>query len=66
MGWSWFVELAQPWFTDIRSRQFVDALGNTIGIVGMFLLMTLWARTRHRRAIFAGSERTEGLAAGER
>ena len=63
VGWSWFVELAQPWFTDIRSRQFVDALGNTIGIVGMFLLMTLWARTRHRRAIFAGSERTEGMGA---
>ena len=63
VGWSWFVELAQPWFTDIRSRQFVDALGNTIGIVGMFLLMTFWARTRHRRAIFAGSERTEGMGA---
>jgi len=66
LGWSWFVELAQPWFTDARSRQLVDALGNTIGIVGVFLLMTLCARTRRRRAIFAGSERTEGMGAEAR
>lgn len=34
LAWTAFVELAQPWFTAMRSRQWVDLLGNTIGITG--------------------------------
>lgn len=70
LAWSWFVELAQPWFTDIRSRQSVDALGNTVGIIGAYAVISVWARVRRARgdagSFFAGSERTEGLAARER
>ncbi len=70
LAWSWFVELAQPWFTEIRSRQLVDAIGNTVGIIGAYAVMSVWARIRRSRGntgtFFAGSERTEGLAAGER
>ena len=63
VGWSWFVELAQPWFTDVRSRQFADALGNTVGIIGAFVLVAIGLRIWRGRAIFAGSERTEGMGA---
>ena len=70
VAWSLFVELAQPWFTEIRSRQLVDALGNTVGIIGAYAVMSVWARVRRARgdagSFFAGSERTEGLAARER
>jgi len=30
--WSLFVEIAQPWFTDLRSRQASDLIGNFIGV----------------------------------
>jgi hypothetical protein len=70
LAWSWFVELAQPWFTEIRSRQLVDALGNTVGIIAAYAVTSVWARVRSTRgdagSFFARSERTEGLAAGER
>ena len=70
LAWSWCVELAQPWFTEIRSRQLVDAIGNTVGILGAYAVMSVGARVRRARgdagSFFAGSERTEGLAAGER
>ncbi len=64
--WSWFVEVAQPWFTDVRSRQFADALGNTVGIIGAFVLVAIGLRIWRGRAIFAGSERAEGLGAERR
>jgi hypothetical protein len=30
--WTLFVEIAQPWFTDLRARQASDLIGNVIGI----------------------------------
>jgi hypothetical protein len=70
LAWSWFVELAQPWFTEIRSRQFVDALGNTVGIIGAYAVMSVVTRVRRARGeagtFFAGSERAEGVDARER
>jgi VanZ family protein len=70
LAWSWFVELAQPWFTEIRSRQVVDALGNTVGIIGAYAVMSVVTRVRRARGeagtFFAGSERAEGVDARER
>ena len=30
--WTLFVEIAQPWFTDLRARQASDLIGNFVGI----------------------------------
>ncbi len=30
--WTIFVEIAQPWFTDLRARQAGDLIGNVVGI----------------------------------
>jgi len=30
--WTLFVEIAQPWFTDLRARQSSDLIGNVVGI----------------------------------
>ena len=30
--WTLFVEIAQPWFTDLRARQASDLIGNFAGI----------------------------------
>ena len=30
--WTIFVEIAQPWFTDLRARQSSDLIGNVVGI----------------------------------
>ena len=30
--WTLFVEIAQPWFTDLRARQASDLVGNVFGI----------------------------------
>ena len=40
--WSLFVEIAQPWFTDLRSRQASDLIGNFVGagIVVVVLQLT--------------------------
>ena len=47
-AWSVFVEFAQPWFTDLRSRQATDLIGNAIGIVGMFIIFEMFSyRKRH-------------------
>ena len=43
-AWSVFVECAQPWFTDLRSRQASDLIGNAIGIVGIFAVFELFSR----------------------
>jgi len=31
-AWTIFVEIAQPWFTDLRARQASDLIGNVVGI----------------------------------
>jgi hypothetical protein len=31
-AWTMFVEIAQPWFTDLRARQASDLIGNVVGI----------------------------------
>ncbi|MEO8363395.1 MAG: hypothetical protein ABI570_03300 [Ilumatobacteraceae bacterium] len=46
-AWSVFVEFSQPWFTDLRSRQASDLIGNAIGIVGVFAVFELFS---HRRS----------------
>ena len=70
LAWSWFVELAQPWFTEIRSRQLIDALGNTVGIIGAYAVMSVLASVRgvgnHAGSFFARSERAERTAECER
>ena len=53
--WSVFVEIAQPWFTAVRSRQWVDLAGNFIGILGVFVVLTLitrpWKQGRHHSPV---------------
>lgn len=47
-AWSIFVECAQPWFTDLRSRQATDLIGNAIGIFGAFIVFEAFAfQKRH-------------------
>lgn len=43
-AWSVFAEISQPWFTDLRSRQASDLIGNAIGIVGVFAVFELLSR----------------------
>ncbi len=45
-AWSVFVEFSQPWFTDLRSRQASDLIGNAIGIVGVFAVFELFSCRR--------------------
>ena len=35
--WTVFVELAQPWFTQLRSRQASDLIGNCVGVLFVFV-----------------------------
>ena len=37
--WTLFVEIAQPWFTDLRARQASDLVGNVIGIGAVVVVM---------------------------
>lgn len=47
-AWSIFVEIGQPWFTELRSRQASDLIGNAIGIIGVLMVFELFAqRKRH-------------------
>ncbi len=39
--WTIFVEIAQPWFTDLRARQASDLIGNIIGIGIIFAVVQL-------------------------
>ena len=41
--WAMIVETLQPWFTEIRDRQFGDYVGNAIG-VGLVVLAVLGRR----------------------
>lgn len=46
--WSIFVEFSQPWFTDQRSRQASDLIGNVIGILGVLIIFEAFAfQKRH-------------------
>jgi hypothetical protein len=47
--WTVFVELAQPWFTELRSRQDTDLIGNCVGVLLVFLGSEVIARVRARR-----------------
>ena len=44
--WSVFVEMSQPWFTELRSRQATDLIGNAIGLVGIFAIFEFVTRRR--------------------
>ena len=48
LAWSGVVELAQPWITQSRSRQWIDFAGNIVGILGVFLVLTLVEKLRGR------------------
>ena len=43
--WTLFVEIAQPWFTDLRSRQASDLIGNLVGI-GIVVVVLQLAQVR--------------------
>ncbi len=47
--WTIFVEIAQPWFTDLRARQVSDLVGNVIGI-GIMLAVVQRVYARNVRA----------------
>jgi len=39
--WTLFVEIAQPWFTDLRTRQASDLVGNVVGIGVVVVILQL-------------------------
>lgn len=43
--WTILVEIAQPWFTDLRARQASDLLGNVVGI-GIVVAVLQFAHIR--------------------
>ena len=47
--WTVFVELAQPWFTQLRSRQATDLIGNCVGVLFVFVSAEIIAKVRARR-----------------
>jgi hypothetical protein len=47
--WTVFVELAQPWFTQLRSRQATDLIGNCVGVLLVFVGAEVIAKVRARR-----------------
>ena len=47
--WTVFVELAQPWFTQLRSRQATDLIGNCVGVLFVFVGIEIIAKVRARR-----------------
>jgi hypothetical protein len=46
--WTVFVELAQPWFTQLRSRQASDLIGNCVGVLFVFVAAEIIAKVRAR------------------
>ena len=60
--WTAVVEVAQPWFTEQRSRQWTDLLGNAIGIIGalaaVLILQRLGQHWRHGRPSAAATSQT--------
>ena len=47
--WTVFVEFAQPWFTQLRSRQATDLIGNCVGVLIIFVAAEIIAKVRARR-----------------
>ena len=47
--WTVFVEIAQPWFTQLRSRQATDLIGNCVGVLIVFVVAEIIAKVRARR-----------------
>ena len=47
--WSVFVELAQPWFTELRSRQESDLIGNCVGVLLVIVASEVIAKVRARQ-----------------
>ncbi len=47
--WTVFVEFAQPWFTELRSRQVADLIGNCVGVLLVFVASEVIAKVRARR-----------------
>ncbi|MEY4025607.1 MAG: hypothetical protein RL438_1120 [Actinomycetota bacterium] len=48
-AWTVFVELAQPWFTQLRTRQATDLIGNCVGVLMVLVVAEIIARVRARR-----------------
>jgi hypothetical protein len=48
-GWTVCVEIAQPWFTTMRSRQMSDLLGNSVGILSVLVVVEIVKQVRARR-----------------
>ena len=48
-GWTVCVEIAQPWFTTMRSRQLSDLLGNCVGIMSVLVAAEIVKQVRVRR-----------------
>jgi hypothetical protein len=48
-GWTVCVEIAQPWFTTMRSRQMSDLLGNSVGILSVLVVVEIVKQVRVRR-----------------
>lgn len=47
-AWSVFTEFSQPWFTELRSRQATDLIGNAVGLIGVYVIFEAIAhRRRH-------------------
>lgn len=47
--WTVCVEIAQPWFTTMRSRQVSDLLGNFLGILLVLIAVEIVKQVRVRR-----------------
>jgi hypothetical protein len=47
-SWTIAVEIAQPWFTELRSRQLTDLVGNVVG-VGFIAVVVLVQQVRFLR-----------------
>ena len=47
--WTILVELGQPWFTEMRSRQASDLMGNFVGIVFVALFVEIFTKVRAHR-----------------
>lgn len=47
-SWTIAVEIAQPWFTELRSRQLTDLVGNVVG-VGFIAVVVLVQQARFLR-----------------
>jgi hypothetical protein len=47
-GWTVCVEIAQPWFTTMRSRQMSDLLGNSVGILSVLVVVEIVKQVRAR------------------